>query len=197
MKVRNEMNLMSEENVNANKTEQKEKKERFPAVDINEIEITGNHKKTIYFKNNISTYTILICGVLLLITRNVYAIVLGLFCVAISLFVLIKVKDHRVMDIYDDSVIIYATDDDTRATKVMLDDIVEWSSNNNPNGAYVTIIKLKNGQTIVKDTFQLGRVYNTLFDLIPDKETRQIQINKNKNQKLEFHNPLKKWFKKK
>ena len=55
---------------------------------------------------------------------------------------------------------------------------------------------MKDGQVIIKETFQLGRFYSAMFKQIPAKEARQIQMNKLKSQEIKFHNPFKKWFKK-
>lgn len=188
------MNAMSEDN-KYEKYAQPQPEKRA-AVDIQELNITGTPLRSIFFKNNNSSVIVIIAGILLIMLRKPASIVLGIFCIALALFVWFKVGDAKVIDIYRDFLIIYSDKDPNKAIKVNMDEIEEWAIKNNSGGNDAVMVKLNSGETIFKDTFQLGRFYKVMFDIIPERESRQIQMAKNREQKLEFHNPFKKWFKK-
>lgn len=170
--------------------------EKIKATDINELNITGNLVKNIFFKNNTSAYVIMICGILLFLLRSIWGYLLGAFAIGIALFVLLKVKDYKVMDIYDDSIVLYADEEAAKAAKIPYDDIIEWTIQNNASGVDAVMLKLKSGEVIYKNTFQVGKCYDALMKFISAKESRVIQMEKNRQKNFNFRENVKKWFNK-
>ena len=129
LKGGNEMNAMSEDN-KYEKYDQPQPEKRA-AVDIQELNITGTPLRSIFFKNNNSSVIVIIAGILLIMLRKPASIVLGIFCIALALFVWFKVGDAKVIDIYRDFLIIYSDKDPNKAIKVNMDEIEEWAIKNN------------------------------------------------------------------
>ncbi|MBR0473386.1 MAG: hypothetical protein IJJ19_00130 [Erysipelotrichaceae bacterium] len=170
--------------------------EKIKATEINAINITGNLVKSIMFKNNISAYIIMVCGAFLFLLRNIWGYLLGVFSIGIALFVLLKVKDHKVMDIYDDAIVMYADDEGKTAAKISFDEIIEWTIQNNASGVDAVMLKLKSGEVIYKNTFQVSKCYDTLMKFISERESRVIQMEKNRQKEFNLKENVKKWFNK-
>lgn len=170
--------------------------EKLQAADISELNITGTPVRSIFYKNNVSAYIIIVCGVLLFLIKSIWAYLLGAFGIIIAAFVLWKVKDYKVMDIYDDALIVYADEEATKAARIPYDEIIEWTVQNNASGVDAVMLKLKGGQVIYKNTFQVSRAYETLMKIIPEKESRVIQMEKNRQKNFDLKGNVKKWLNK-
>lgn len=137
-----------------------------------------------------------ITALLLAITRQPLAILLGVFVLALSLYVHYIIKDRKTLGVYDSYIIVYASDNPNLVRKISFDDIEEWDCKANENGVDAFMIKLIDQEVIYKDTFQLPKAFKLLRKVLPLKETRKIEEEKYKKKKLKFDNPLK-YFKKK
>jgi len=154
-------------------------------VDIKELKPEGKFIKGIGFKSKISEVLAIIIGIALCVTLNIYAIILGLFFIALSVFVLIKVKDHKTMDIYEKGVIVYKSDDDNKAIYIPFNELQEWGGKYSEYGSSEAIMfKLKNGETIYKNTFLANNAYIHLNRVASEKESKAIAAEKRKNQPL-------------
>jgi len=165
--------------------------EKNEYVDINEIDLTGTLIGTAGYKPQYAVILTCIGAALLCLTRNWIAIGLAGFLTAISLFVNYKVQERKTVGIYKEFLIIYDSDDDNKAQKINLDDIVEWTCKNGTSSADALYIKLKDGKEIYKNTFQIGKMFRCMNKCIPDKESARIKEEENKNKKLKFSIP--KW----
>ncbi len=160
-----------------------EKKIEF--VKREEINPEGKLIKKIGFKSKMSEILFLVVGLALCATLNIYAILLGLFLIAISFFVFKFVKDYKTMDIYEKGIIIYATEDDSMATYISYDDLQEWTGKYSEYGSPEAIMfKLKTGETIYKNSFLANSAFLHLNKLIGEKESKRIKAEKRKNQPL-------------
>ncbi len=171
--------------------------EQFSGVDISELDTNGEYVKSVYFKNKTSSIIILITGLLLFLIKSIYAYLLGAFGICVALFVLFKIEDHKAFDIYKGFLIIYTNDEGTKGFRVDFDDIAEWTTRSNVSGVDAIMIRLKNGQLFYKNTFQLGRFYETMMRLLPEKESRVMAMEKNRQKEWNFHpiKTIKKWLK--
>ncbi len=162
--------------------------------DITEVQTKGNKVKSIGYKPVFATIVIAILAICLIATLNWAAIVLGAFILIIDIVTIICVKDRTVMDIYDQGVLLYDSDDNSKAYFIDYDDVQRWTAKKN-NGANEAIyFKLNDGTEIYKNTFQSSKAFRQLNLLIGDKEELAI---KSKNLQVSIKNPFKDWFKKK
>ena len=167
------------------------------SVSINELNLSGKYLNTIMYKPTLSIYIIFFCSIfLLLFVHQLFAILLGIFLAVMSAFVMFGVQDYKVADVYDDGILIYADETGEKGAKINLEDIVEWSVLSNDTASNAIMLKLQDGRTIYKNTFQMNKAYKSLMAVLNGKETRQIEMEKNKNKELVFRNPFKNWFKK-
>jgi hypothetical protein len=165
--------------------------EAIGAVDIDQIQENGRLVKAILYKNPYSSYFGVAFGVVICLLKSTWAIVLGGIFAALSLATIVLVKDHKVMDIYDDAMIIYADETGTKAARIPYERVVEWESILSTTNSYTLKFTLDDGTVFFKDTFQLSKAYNALMKIMPDKEHRQIQIKKNQENSVSFKDALK------
>ncbi|NLZ75092.1 MAG: hypothetical protein GX914_01155 [Erysipelotrichia bacterium] len=154
-------------------------------VDIAELKPEGKLIKAIGFKSKLSETIALMVGIALCATLNIYAIILGLFFIVLSVVVMVLVKDYKTIDIYEKGVIIYNSNDVTKAAYIPYKDLQEWGGKYSEYGSSEAIMfKLKDGETIYKNTFLANRAYIYLNRLLSEKESKAIAAEKRKNQPL-------------
>ena len=147
---------------------------------IEEIRPAGKPLKAITYKPYIACYVAITAGIGMLFLKHWAFIVLGVFFVGIALFVLLKIKDRNVIDIYQEGVLIYGLEDNTKGMYVRYDDIVEWSAKSSQGGSECVYFVLTDGRHIYKDTFQAIIAYRQLNKLMPEKESEHIRLEKMK-----------------
>ena len=76
-------------------------------VNIEEVKTEGSFVKAICFKPKTAPIICMIIGVLLLVLRNIYTIILGAFFIIMAFLVLKFVEDYKVMDIFDKGIMFY------------------------------------------------------------------------------------------
>jgi len=153
---------------------------------IENIKIDGKFLKAICFKPKIAPFIISIIGILLLLINNILARLLGLFFIVMAIFVLYKVKDFKVLDIFDNGVLIYGDKDNKTGLFINYDDLKQWGINHD-NGHDTIEFILNNDEKIIKDTFEANRAYRVLYQLLREKEAKYIRAQKNKE--LNFNIP--------
>ena len=114
-----------------------------------------------------------------------------LFRSAVCLFVIFKIKDYKCFEIYQDAILIYSDKKDDTVIKINYHDIKEWTVNNKQQGSNGIILILNDGRTIAKETFQINKAYNHLSKVMEEKESRVIELNKLRNEKITLENPFK------
>ena len=163
---------------------------------IENLDRTGNLIGKVGYKPRHAIIISCIAAGLLCLTMNWIAILLAAFIILISLFVNHLVKERLTMEIYDQYILLFDSDDNNLVRKIDYADIVEWGCKNSENAADALMLKLSDEEVVYKNTFQIGKALRFLNKVIPDKEERRIQEEKNKEKKLKFSMP--KWpFKKK
>ena len=146
-------------------------------VPVSQITVNGTFVKTIMYKNNTAVYLAIPIALGLILIRHVLTIITGLVILAAVFFALTKVKDRRVVEMYDDCLVIYDEKDPELARKLLLEDIYEWTIRDSNQNASCAIFTMNYGERVSRNTFQLVKCYNTLRDLMPDKESRIRQLN--------------------
>ena len=161
-------------------------------MDINEIDLTGTLIGKVGYKPQYAVIFICVGAALLCLTRNWIAIALAGFMAAISLFVNQAVKERKTVDIYQEFLIIYSSDDDGKAIKIGVDDIVQWECKSGTTSADALCIKLKSEEEVFKNTFQTSKMFRYMNKCIPSKEATSIKEKENRKKKLKFSLPFRK-----
>lgn len=140
---------------------------------INELNENGKLLGSITYKPNKTILIVMVVGcACIVLFRNLFGLVFGGFIFALACFVFFTVKDHKVMDVYDDALILYDNKDDSRVLQLSLDEIVEWNVNRDEN--YLITLKLKDGEQLGAQTFQVNEVNHLLKRVLPGKSTDEI-----------------------
>lgn len=155
-------------------------------IDLRDLKTKGKFLKAINFKPKIAPLMCLIVGMLLFIPNNLYVRLIGLVFIIMSFIVFRFVKDYKVIDIFDEGVLIYNSENENEGMFIEFDDIQKWAINHQ-NGHDTIEFTLNNGKKIIKDSFEVDRAYRLLYNLIKEKEERYIQAQKNKE--LQFNIP--------
>lgn len=166
-------------------------------VELSSIELTGNHICDINYKPNSTLIGAFIFSALMVITLNIYCVILGIFVLVYAVFVTKTVTDYRTLSIYDTYVLISEIDNADKVRKVNYEDIQEWACKNNEGKANCVMFKLKDGEVIYKDTFQFNKAFNELNKIMPEKETMAIKRERQRQVQMKFKFRLPKFFKKK
>lgn len=140
---------------------------------ISELKENGKLLGSITYKPSRAILAVMIVGcACIILFRNTFGLVFGGFLLILSSLVFFKVKDHKVMDVYDDALILFDNHDETRVLRLTLDEIVEWNVNRDEN--YLITLKLKEGEQLGAQTFQVNEAHALLKKVLPGKSTDEI-----------------------
>ena len=149
---------------------------------IDDMQENGKFLGHISYKPNNAGIGVMIIGcACTFIFRNMFGILFGGFLLILSAIVFFCVKDHKVMDVYDDALVLYDHRDETRVLRLPLEEIQEW--NVNRNNSYLIALTLKDGEQLGAQTFNVNRVYNLLKKVLPAKSTEEIMQKRVQSQK--------------
>ena len=176
-----------------------EKNEILEYLPVEEVKAQGRFIKAIGFKPKTAPFIVAAMGIALLIPNLLYSRILGFLMIALAVLVFFKVQDYKVMDIFDKGIMFYGDRDAKYACYLPLEEIEVWRMDRE-GGHDAVIFELKNGQKIVKDTFEANVVYKTLYPMIKEKEFNYIKMEKARQNQLSipeaFDNIKKKYFRK-
>ena len=135
-------------------------------VNAGEIEITGKLKEKISLKPVARIILRAGIGVVLCLLHTKLTIIAGVFFILIAIGGYFIIKDVPVMDIYGDAVVVYDETDQSKACKIMYEDLKMWSVDSANNRVYFT---LQDDSVISVNNSRYLKAYDTLNKLIPDK----------------------------
>ncbi|MBQ1566583.1 MAG: hypothetical protein IIZ80_01680 [Erysipelotrichaceae bacterium] len=158
-------------------------------VNIEEVNTEGSFVKAICFKPKTAPIICMIIGVLLLVLRNIYTIILGAFFIIMAFLVLKFVEDYKVMDIFDKGIMFYGDKECRSACFIPFEQIRMWSIKRE-DGHDLVEFELENGEKIGRDTFEADKAYRALYALIKEKEDKYITAEKNKDRPLSIPDAL-------
>lgn len=155
---------------------------------IPENEITGCGKliKNIMFKPKAAPIVCTFFAILLILIKSWISIALAIFTIVMVVYVALKVKDYKTISIYDNCIVLYDTHQTDLARKIDYSDVVEWTVKASQGASDALMLKLNTGEIIYKDSFQVSSVYRELNKLMPERESRAIQAEKNKQSSAKF-----------
>lgn len=98
--------------------------------------------------------------------------------IALGLIVNFYVKDHQVMEVYSDALLLINPENGSQVRKVPLSDVAEW--NVNKGGTYSIWIKTLKGEEYSAASFQSRRAYLLLDQVMREKNTGEIIKKRNR-----------------
>ena len=158
-------------------------------VPVEEITVEAPFRKAIGFKPKRAPLFCMILGVLLLIPNNLIVRLLGLFFIAMGLLVLLKVKDYKVMDLFDTGVMVYGDRGKRTACFLPFEDLKEWEVSHESGHDTIEFV-MNDGRIVVKDSFEADSAYRVLYQLAREKERRYLQAQKDREKPLSIPDAL-------
>ena len=138
---------------------------------IEEIKTEGSFIKAICFKPKKAPIVCAIVGVLLIALRNIYTIILGVFFLAMAFLVVKFVEDYKVMDIFDQGILVYGDKENKTGCFIPFTEIKVWSIKRE-DGHDLVELELESGEKIGRDTFEADKAYRALLSY--KREGRQV-----------------------
>lgn len=111
---------------------------------------------------------------LIFFLHNVGGYAAGAVMIAMSLYVNWKAANHKVLEIYDDAVILYSENDSTRAVRIPVAEIKEWEVN--VKGKYIVQFLLNSGQIYTGHSYQSERLQENLQKVMPGRNSFDIRM---------------------
>ena len=120
----------------------------------------------IMFKPRYSTYVLLVCSIIMIISSNSSMRVFGCICLAVSFIVIKAIRNTIVARIYEDRIVLIqnGSEDET-----LFNTVTEWNTEGNK-----IYIKRNDETTSSVETFDASKAHNTLKKYIGDKETFSV-----------------------
>lgn len=153
--------------------------EELKYQDIKSIKVDSKLIDSGAFKPIKSSIVIVIVGVALMLVNEFLVRALGVFFIAIALFVMFFVKDKKTIDVYEKGCVIYNSKDQNLAYYLDFEDIEEWDITHE-SGHDTVIFTLLDGNRAVVDTFQTNKIYAALEKAVPKKSHIAVLEKKNK-----------------
>ena len=166
-----------------------EERRVYEFVPVEEVRPRGNFVKAICFKPKRATIICLLIGIGLMFINNMFARFLGIFFIAMSVVVLKMVNDYKVIDIFDEGVMVYGDEQSRSACFIGYDEIVEWNVTHE-NGHDTIYFDLGDDIKIYKDSFEADAAFRTLNQFMKEKESGYIRAQKAKETPLSIPNAL-------
>ena len=156
---------------------------------IEEVETKGNFLKAICFKPKTAPIIMIVVGILMFLPRIFLLALLGLFFIVMSALVLFLVKDYKVMDIFDQGILIYGDKEAKLGCFIPFEDIKMWTVKRD-NGHDTAEFTLQDDSRIIKDSFEVDVAYRTLYGLIKEKEEKYMKAQEARKNQLSIPDAL-------
>ena len=150
---------------------------------LEEIKVDSKLIASVAFKPIKSPIIIGIAGIAALFINNIWLKVLGIFFVAIALFVFLYVGDKKTIDIYETGSVIYNTKNSELAYWLDFENVEEWDITHESGHDTVVFTLLDKNRAVV-ETFQTNKIYSALEKIIPEKNHIAIMAKKNKEMNI-------------
>ena len=155
---------------------QKRNRRGYDFRDLNELNETGTLLGRVGYKPVGSVYVLVIAATLFLLIGHLFGIIMALICLAGAVFVQFYVKDHPVMDVYDDAVIFLDPADASAGIRYTPDQVYKWTVNK--DSSYEISVVLQGGDIHVAQSYQVSKANRLLKKLMAEKsEIKVIQSN--------------------
>lgn len=131
----------------------------------------------------VSTIAIVfIAGIVITVLfQNVFGFLFGGFCMLLSAAAYMLVKDHPVIDVYQDELVIYDPSKGFSPVRIPANEVIQWEVNRNQSSAVTVMSKNRRPLSVV--TYQTRKAVSLFRKAFPGKSTEEIVIRKNQNRK--------------
>ncbi len=158
--------------------------EKKEFVSLDKVKTKGNLVKIVLFKPRLAVVICLAVGVALgIFVPYLLGKILGLFFAMMALAVLFLIPEHKVLDIYDEGMIVYNSKNSEQAFWLDYEDVASWKIEHTDGHDFLEFV-LADGSKTGVDTFQVDSAYKVLDKYMHDKEYHVIQAKKNKEKPL-------------
>lgn len=147
---------------------------------INEIKVDSLLVSSVSFKPTLAPIVVGIVGIAMMFVNVLGIRILGVFFIAMALFVLFFVKDKKTIDVYEKGCVIYHSNNKELAYYLDFSNVEEWDILHESGHDTVEFTLLNKNRAVV-DTFQSNKVYSALDKAIPDKYHLVVLKKRNKD----------------
>lgn len=151
---------------------QKKNRRGYDFRNLSELNETGTLLGKVGYKPVNSIYILGIAAVLFLLIGHLFGIIMALICLAGAAFVQFYVKDHPVMEVYDDAVIFLDPADATAGIRYTPDQVYKWTVNK--DSSYVISVVLTSGDIHVAQCYQVSKANRLLKKLMAEKSEMKV-----------------------
>lgn len=137
--------------------------------DISNIDV-DKKKTTIMYKMNIKIFLLGMISLFLIVSFEKITQIIGYLFIAFACLVYFKTKDQKVMEIYDDSLVLYDTDEANKVICIDFDKLYSYACNRYEKGFNTVVLRTIDGDVIYCETYESNKVNRILKKLIPEKE---------------------------
>lgn len=151
---------------------------------LNEIKIESKLLKRIKYKSIILEILPIFVGLPLLFVNLIIVKIVGIVFIGTSIISMLKIKDYRVVDIFENGFLFYNEKNNEEGSFVKFENVRAWKTNTEKDDFGCILVELDDNTLIKKQTFQTTRFYSTLRNTpLFEKEVTQAQLNKLKRKK--------------
>jgi len=154
-------------------------------IDKNEFKPETKLVKKIMFKPNTAPIVCIIVGIgliaLAFLTKvnTILLLILGIFFIAMAASVLFFVKDHSVLDIYENGCLVYNPSDSNKVVFIDFDLIDMWKPERNGGNDRIIFI-FEDGSKLPVSTFYASKAFKVLNELQHEKLERVVKARNSK-----------------
>jgi hypothetical protein len=140
--------------------------------DQGDVTITGTRIGSVGYKPKTGLIIMTALGILLLCLRNLFGYILGIFNLVAVLIIYLKVKDHKVMDVYSDAVFFHHPQNENKVIRFSNDEVKSWTVNK--ENSFQISFRLIDGRIYVADTYQTGKAGRLLRKTMSKKNAMNV-----------------------
>lgn len=148
--------------------------------DYRTLEELNIHDSPRFYVTNKPTVIVsvsLMMGVGCMLLPHVMAKILGLLFIVPSVYILLFVKNERLIEFYDEYLVIYKNKNS--GMKIQYSFINDFTTKRSHYGTQVIFFTMNNGDCVYVETFQFKSVKNVLNKYLKNKEIRKDKTNAN------------------
>ena len=103
-------------------------------------------------------------------------VLFGIIIIALVIFAFLKVKNRIIADLYNDQLVIYDEEDQTKGSQLFFSDIQTWEFKSDSRVGNQILFSTQDGTPIVIQTSKTREILTVLRKKIPAKEVRNNVI---------------------
>lgn len=144
-------------------------------IDLEQVVANGKKKATVMYKINTLTFVMGIIFVAVLVSWNNITRIIGAIFIIVACIAYFKTPNQKVMEIYDDSIIIYDTDVQGKVLQIKLEDLDAFSCGMYDEGFNLVVLRTIQGDVIYCETYESNKACSALRKVAGDKELHKKQ----------------------